>query len=107
MTAVEPGPFRTDWAGRSLKTPRQEIADYADTAGARRALIQGYSGEQPGDLVRAAEAIITAVCSPPPPLHLVLGRVALVMVRTKLASLAAELDTWQDVTLSADFPEDA
>jgi NAD(P)-dependent dehydrogenase (short-subunit alcohol dehydrogenase family) len=107
VTVVEPGPFRTDWAGRSLKTPRQAVADYADTAGARRALIQGYSGKQPGDPVRAAEAIITAVSSPAPPLHLVLGGVALGMVRSKLASFATELDTWQEVTLSADFPEEA
>jgi NAD(P)-dependent dehydrogenase (short-subunit alcohol dehydrogenase family) len=107
VTVVEPGPFRTDWAGRSLKTPRQAIADYADTAGARRALIQGYSGQQPGDPVRAAAAIIAAVSSPAPPLHLVLGRVALGMVRAKLASLTTELETWQDVTLSADFPEEA
>ena len=58
---VEPGPFRTDWAGRSLKTPQNAIADYAQSAGARRAAIQGYSGSQQGDPVRGAEAIIQAV----------------------------------------------
>ena len=57
VTIVEPGPFRTDWAGRSLKTPKTAIADYAQSAGARRAAIQGYSGRQQGDPVRGAEAI--------------------------------------------------
>ena len=49
---VEPGPFRTDWAGRSLKTPKRPIEAYAETAIARRRQIQGYSGNQPGDPVR-------------------------------------------------------
>ena len=61
---VEPGPFRTDWAGRSLKTPKRPIDAYAETAIARRNQIQGYSGSQPGDPVRAAEAIIATVERP-------------------------------------------
>jgi NAD(P)-dependent dehydrogenase (short-subunit alcohol dehydrogenase family) len=69
VIVIEPGPFRTDWAGRSLKTPKTPIADYAATAGARRAAIQRYSGQQPGDPERAAEAIIKAVADPNPPLH--------------------------------------
>jgi len=51
VTIVEPGPFRTDWAGRSLKTPKVPITDYAEAAGARRNAIRGYSGNQPGDPV--------------------------------------------------------
>src|SRR5271157_5879971 len=58
---VEPGPFRTDWRGRSLKTPRRPIEAYADTAIARRNQMRGYSGNQPGDPSRAAEAIIATV----------------------------------------------
>ncbi len=58
---VEPGPFRTDWAGRSLKTPKHPIEAYTETAVARRNAIHGYSGSQPGDPVRAAEAIIATV----------------------------------------------
>ncbi len=61
VITVEPGPFRTDWAGRSLKTPKKPIADYTETAGARRDGIQNYSGQQPGDPVRAANAIVAAV----------------------------------------------
>jgi NAD(P)-dependent dehydrogenase (short-subunit alcohol dehydrogenase family) len=55
---VEPGPFRTDWAGRSLKQSSNFIGDYEETAGRRRRNISGYSGTQPGDPARAAEAVI-------------------------------------------------
>ena len=104
VTIVEPGPFRTDWAGRSLKTPKAPITDYAGTAGARRDAIRGYSGNQPGDPVRAAAAIIEAVESADPPLHLLLGKPAYDMVNEKLKTFAAELAAWRDVTLGADFP---
>jgi NAD(P)-dependent dehydrogenase (short-subunit alcohol dehydrogenase family) len=101
---VEPGPFRTNWAGRSLKTPKTAIADYAETAIARRQDIEGYSGQQPGDPVRAAEAIIAAVESPKPPLHLVLGRIAYEQVSNKLKDFGSELAAWREVALGADFP---
>src|SRR3954454_16110926 len=61
VMCVEPGPFRTDWAGRSLKQTPVRIGDYAETAGARMEATSGYSGSQPGDPVRACEAIIHAV----------------------------------------------
>ncbi|MDA8231179.1 MAG: oxidoreductase [Magnetospirillum sp.] len=105
VTVVEPGPFRTDWAGRSLKVPKTAIADYAGTAGARRATVQGYSGTQPGDPARAAEAIVAAVLAPEPPLHLVLGRVAYDLTAAKLKELSAEMEAWRDVSLGADFPD--
>ncbi len=105
VTIVEPGPFRTDWAGRSLKMPRVAIDDYAETAGKRRQMIHDYSGSQPGDPVRAAEAVIRATQSPNPPLHLVLGRAALDMLRTKLDALQAELAAWEKISLGADFPD--
>ncbi|MEI6559691.1 MAG: oxidoreductase [Rhodospirillaceae bacterium] len=104
VTVVEPGPFRTDWAGRSLRTPAVAIEDYAATAGARRAAIQGYSGKQPGDPARAAEAIIQAVQSPEPPLHLVLGRPAYEQVSAKLREFQGEVETWREVSLGADYP---
>ena len=104
VTVVEPGPFRTDWAGRSLRTPVAAIADYAATAGARREAIQGYSGQQPGDPVRAAEAVIAAVESPEPPLHLVLGRPAFEQVSAKLEAFQGELERWRALSLGADFP---
>ena len=105
VTVVEPGPFRTDWAGRSLKTPKTAIADYAEIAGARRATVQRNSGKQPGDPVRAAEAIITAVEASEPPLHLVLGRPAYEGVSAKVKEFSGELETWRSISLGADFPE--
>ena len=104
VTVVEPGPFRTDWAGRSLKVPKTPIADYAETAGARRATVQGYSGTQPSDPVRAARAIIMAVEAPNPPLHLVLGRVALDQVDAKIDEFKAEMESWRQVALDTDYP---
>ena len=105
VTVVEPGPFRTDWAGRSLKTPKTAIADYASTAGARRVAIQGYSGSQQGDPVRGAEAIIDAVESPEPPLHLVLGKPGYDLALAKIRDISAEIAKWREVSLGADFPE--
>ena len=107
VTIVEPGPFRTDWAGRSLKGPKRDIEAYAETAGARRRNISGYSGKQAGDPVRAAAAIVQAVESEAPPLHLLLGRLAVDVVRGKLSQFQAEIDRWESTSLSADFPEGA
>jgi NAD(P)-dependent dehydrogenase (short-subunit alcohol dehydrogenase family) len=105
VTIVEPGPFRTEWAGRSLKTPKRAIADYAPSAGARRAAVQGNSGKQPGDPVRAAAAIIQAVESPEPPLHLLLGRPAYETTAAKFKDFSAEMEKWREVSLGADFPD--
>jgi NAD(P)-dependent dehydrogenase (short-subunit alcohol dehydrogenase family) len=102
---VEPGPFRTDWAGRSIKTRGDEIADYAATAGEFSKRIQDNSGKQAGDPVRACEAIIQTLQSPNRPLRLALGRRALDAARSKVESLRQDLDTWQETTLNADYPE--
>jgi NAD(P)-dependent dehydrogenase (short-subunit alcohol dehydrogenase family) len=102
---VEPGPFRTDWAGRSLKKSSRQIAEYAETAGATLQRITGRSGKQAGDPVRAGEAIIKALESDKAPLHLVLGLVALETTRTKIEKLSDELDAWEQTSLSADYPE--
>jgi NAD(P)-dependent dehydrogenase (short-subunit alcohol dehydrogenase family) len=104
VTAIEPGPFRTDWAGRSLKTAKGPITDYKDTAGARSHQIAGRSGKQPGDPVRAVEAIITIVEAHQPPRNLVLGKIALDMAREKLAYFSQTIDQWESLTLGTDFP---
>ena len=75
------------------------------SAGARRAVIQSYSGRQQGDPVRGAEAIIEAVESPDPPLHLVLGRPGYELAVAKIAEFSAEIAKWREVSLGADFPE--
>ncbi|WP_250494577.1 oxidoreductase [Caballeronia sp. GAWG1-1] len=102
---VEPGPFRTDWAGRSASQAPHTIDDYAETAKARVDMVRNYSGKQPGDPVRAAEAIIKAVESDNPPLRLLLGKAALTNARLKVEALRKDFDGWEAVTLGADFPE--
>ena len=102
---VEPGPFRTDWAGRSLLESKIVIGDYDATAGERRRQSRERSGKQQGDPVRAGVAIINVVNSPNPPLRLVLGKPALGLAYGKIEFLQKDFDTWKDTTLSADFPE--
>ena len=104
VTCVEPGPFRTDWAGRSLKQTPNEIADYADTAGARLKGTTGYSGKQPGDPARAAAAMIRVTEEQDPPRHLVLGAFGLDAVTGKLRTTLAEVEAWREVGLATDFP---
>jgi short-subunit dehydrogenase len=101
---VEPGPFRTDWAGRSLKQTRNRIEDYAKTAGTRRQAISSGSGKQPGDPVRAAKAMIEVVQSSNSPLRLVLGRMALETARSKLELLRQDFNAWEKTSIDADFP---
>jgi NAD(P)-dependent dehydrogenase (short-subunit alcohol dehydrogenase family) len=105
VLVVEPGPFRTDWAGRSLKRSGRQIQDYAATVGAFRERITSGNGKQVGDPVRAGEAIIKAVESEKTPLHLVLGRIALETARNKIELLVRDLDAWQETSLSADYPD--
>lgn len=105
VTLVEPGPFRTDWAGRSIVESKTVIDDYAETAGVRRKQTHERSGNQVGDPVRAAEAVISAVTSTEPPLRLLLGAPALELAYGKLDKLRANFDAWKDVTLGADYPE--
>jgi len=102
VTAVAPGAFRTDWAGRSMvRTPRS-IADYDALFDPIREARQSRSGHQPGDPAKAARAILTLLDAPHPPAHLLLGSDALELVRGKLAALEAELATWEAVTRSTD-----
>jgi NAD(P)-dependent dehydrogenase (short-subunit alcohol dehydrogenase family) len=105
VIVVEPGPFRTDWAGRSLKTPKKLIDDYAGTAHARRRLIQGRNGSQPGDPVRASEAIIAAVEQEHPPLRLPLGALAYEAMGAEIAALRKEHDSIEAVARGADYPK--
>jgi NAD(P)-dependent dehydrogenase (short-subunit alcohol dehydrogenase family) len=104
---VEPGPFRTNWAGSSIKQSATHIADYAATAGERRKQVEARSGQQAGDPVRGAQAIIDAALSDTPPLRLLLGKAALDLARRKLGSLRGDFDAWEATTLAADFPEGA
>ena len=104
VMVVEPGPFRTDWGGRSLQHAPAHIADYEATAHKRGREIAGYSGSQAGDPARAAEAVIAALLSPNPPRHLVLGRFGLDIARAKFKDMLRDLDAWETTSLGADFP---
>jgi len=103
VTVVCPSGFRTDWAGRSANNSKIVIDDYKTTAETNKNNIRGYSGKQPGDPVRAAKAIVDAVESENPPLHLLLGAAALKGARNKLEVLKKDFDTWEDTTTGADF----
>jgi len=106
VTCVEPGPFRTDWAGRSLRQTPSTIADYAETARQRMEGTRAYSGTQAGDPVRAGEAIIAAVEQSIPPRHLVLGRFGYDAVTGKLRERLAAIEAARDISLGADFPDE-
>jgi len=104
VTCVEPGPFRTDWAGRSLKQTPVAIADYADTAGKRLDGTREGSGTQAGDPVRAGEAMIALTEDTNPPRHLVLGAWGYDAVTAKLAERLKEIEAHKAASLGADFP---
>ncbi len=106
VTIIAPSGFRTDWAGRSANDSKIVIEDYATTAGKNQGDIRGYSGNQPGDPVRAAKAMIQVVESENPPLRLLLGVGALKGARIKLDELKHDFDTWAEVTEGADFPKE-
>ncbi len=103
--AVEPGGFRTDFAGRSLTQSSKPIADYADTAGKRRKENDTVHGKQPGDPAKAAAALIQAVESEHPPFMLLLGNDASDGFRAALHSLLDEVDTWETLSRSTDFDD--
>ncbi|HEY0458789.1 MAG TPA: oxidoreductase [Pyrinomonadaceae bacterium] len=107
VIVVQPSGFRTDWAGRSANDAPHTIADYAETAGANQSAIRGYSGNQPGDPVRAAKAIVGAVESDNPPFNLLLGRAALKNARLRLDALKKDFDDWAQTSEGADFPDEA
>lgn len=106
VTIVAPSGFRTDWAGRSANNSPVVIDDYATTAGKNKSDIRGYSGNQPGDPARAAQAIVKAVEAENPPMRLLLGAGALKGARIKLEQLKKDFDTWEETTLWADNPKE-
>ena len=104
VTVVEPGPFRTDWAGRSMTQTPSTIPDYAETVAARLATTAKNSGTQAGDPVRAGEAMIALVSEPKPPLHLVLGEWGHDAVVKKLKDTLAEVESRRQTALDTDYP---
>jgi NAD(P)-dependent dehydrogenase (short-subunit alcohol dehydrogenase family) len=105
VTIIAPSGFRTDWAGRSAKDTTVKIDDYVGTAGKNAGDIRGYSGNQPGDPVRAAKAMIDVTETEHPPLRLLLGAAALKGARLKVEELKHDFETWAAVSEGADFPK--
>ena len=103
VTVVEPGAFRTDFAGRSLTQSSTVIDDYADTAGKRRKEHDTAHGTQPGDPAKAAKAIITAVESDEPPAFLLLGTDALNVYRRLADARLDTINRWEHLTTNTDI----
>lgn len=102
VTAVAPGSFRTDWAGRSMRRSARGIADYDEQFTPIRAAREAKSGKQLGDPRKAAQALLQLIALPAPPTQLLLGSDALHLVRERLASASREIDRWEALTLSTD-----
>lgn len=102
VTAVAPGSFRTDWAGRSMTRTPRSIADYDAIFDPIRQAREEKSGRQLGDPAKAARAMLAVIEADRPPAHLLLGSDALRLVRAKWAALEDEMRTWEAVTVSTD-----
>lgn len=103
VTALAPGQFRTDWAGRSMDRAPRSIADYDVVMDPIRAARQAKSGNQPGDPAKAARALLELVASDRPPATLYLGGDALKVVGDKIAAMQGEIAAWEAVSRSTDF----
>lgn len=102
VTAIEPGGFRTDWAGRSMVRAERSIPDYDALIEPIRKRRMELSGWQVGDPAKAAQAMLKVAMSDNPPTHLLLGSDAVRLVDEKLKSLQADFEAWKAVSLSTD-----
>ena len=103
VTAVAPGSFRTDWAGRSMVRTERSIDDYDSLFEPVRRARKAKSGNQTGDPVKAAQALLKLIEADNPPTHLILGSDALKLVREKLTQLHQEIDAWEALSNSTEF----
>ncbi|HWL71931.1 MAG TPA: oxidoreductase [Geminicoccus sp.] len=100
---VEPGPFRTEFLGRSIAVARRQIEAYAATGGAARTYREGNDGRQPGDPAKAVAVMMQAIDAEDPPLHLPIGPRAFDLAERKLAALRKDMDAWRPVAIDTDF----
>ena len=100
---VEPGPFRTEFLGRSMVMAARELPAYANTAHARRRYRETNDGKQGGDPARAVAVMLKAIDAEHPPLHLPLGPVAHRMAKRKLEAFRADIEAWRDISIATDF----
>ncbi|MFM0182188.1 oxidoreductase [Paraburkholderia aspalathi] len=105
VTVVEPGAFRTDFRGRSMRQSRIRIPEFAGTLGKQRDALLDSHGKQHNDPVKGALAIIEALKAKQPPLHLLLGADALDLAHKQLAALRKDFDAWETLSRSTAFDE--
>lgn len=103
LTIVEPGPFRTNFAGSSFKHAAKYIDDYNETAGAFRERMKQVNGKQEGDPVKASQAIFEISKLDAPPLRLPLGKIAIVSLKAKLNSVQKDIQDYQEIAESTVF----
>lgn len=103
VTALAPGQFRTDWAGRSMDRTPRSIAEYDRVMDPIRAARQAKSGNQPGDPAKAAQALLALVDAEDPPTRLFLGDDALSLVEQKLKYMQTEISAWDAISRSTNF----
>jgi len=103
VTVVEPGLFRTDFAGRSLAHAERSITDYAEAVGAARSFAEEVNGRQPGDPRKAARALVEVSRWDDPPFRLPLGADAVEAIRGTLRAVAAQLDRVEEISTSTAF----
>ena len=104
VTAVEPGPFRTDWLGRSMTHSERSLSDYDEVYEPIREARRRNNGHQPGDPEKAATAILRVINDENPPKHLVLGSAALDALAASRAAFDTDVRRWETLTRSTDFP---
>ena len=100
---VEPGPFRTEFLGRSINTAKNELQAYAETSGKLRAYRDSNNGKQAGDPEKAVAVILKAVDAEKPPLHLPLGPIAYQFAEKKFAAFKQDMDEWREVAAATNF----
>lgn len=105
VTIIEPGSFRTDWAGRSMVRTERSIEDYDGLFEPIRAARQAASGNQLGDPAKAADAVLRVLEAKNPPVHLVLGSDALRLVAAGRSAVEQDLREWEELSRSTDFPD--
>jgi len=104
VIAVEPGPFRTDFAGRSYKWPSKRMPEYEALYEVAFGIYEKMNGNQAGDPVRAVKLMIEAAESPEPPLRLPMGQFAYEEIDLYIEALNADREKWKDRLLATDYP---
>ncbi|MGX1974956.1 oxidoreductase [Streptomyces kronopolitis] len=107
VTAIEPGSFRTDWAGRSMTRAARTIDDYDELFDPIREARQKASGNQLGNPAKAGEAVVRIASVDQPPAHLVLGSDALRLVTTARTAVDEDIRAWETLSRTTDFDEGA